>query len=96
MRVAAIVALTHHEKWDGSGYPRGLAGEDIPIEGRIVAVADVFDALSAKRSYKEAIPMEKCFRILVEGRGSHFDPHILDAFFRRQAEIVRIYRDYAD
>jgi putative two-component system response regulator len=96
MKVAAIVALTHHEKWDGSGYPRGLAGEEIPIEGRITAVADVFDALSTERSYKEPMPLEKCFRILVERRGSHFDPNILDAFLRRQAEIIRIHREFAD
>ena len=72
--MAARIALTHHERWDGSGYPIGLAGEDIPLEGRITAVADVFDALSTKRAYKPAFPLEKCFSILQEGRGTHFDP----------------------
>ena len=80
--------MTHHEKWDGSGYPNGLAGTEIPIEGRITAVADVFDALSSKRPYKDAFPVEKCFRIITEGRGSHFDPDVTDAFLARRDEIV--------
>lgn len=96
MRLASVVAQTHHEKWDGSGYPQGLAGTDIPIEGRIAAVADVFDALSTKRPYKEAIPLDRCFKMIEESRGSHFDPDILDAFFRRKSDIVRTYHDYAD
>ncbi len=94
--LASRIALTHHEKWDGSGYPLGLAGEDIPLEGRITAVADVFDALSTKRPYKEAFPLEKCFAILEEGRGRHFDPTVLDAFLRRRSEIVRVQVEYAD
>ncbi len=81
LRLAATIAETHHEKWDGSGYPRGLVGESIPIEGRITAVADVFDALSTARPYKSAFPRERCFEILEAGRGSHFDPQILNAFF---------------
>ena len=96
MRMAAIVAETHHERWDGSGYPRGLAGEDIPIEGRITAVADVFDALSTQRPYKKAMPIDQCFKIMAENRGTHFDPAVLDAFFRCKSEIVRTQRDYAD
>ena len=72
--MAAKIALTHHEKWDGSGYPMGLSGEDIPLAGRITAVADVFDALSSKRPYKPAFPLERCFAIMEEGRGTHFDP----------------------
>ena len=74
MRMASIIAQTHHEKWDGSGYPNGLKGEEIPAEGRIVAVADVYDALSSDRPYKKALPQEKCFAIINEGRGAHFDP----------------------
>ncbi len=70
----------HHEKWDGSGYPRKLAGEEIPLSARIFAVADVFDALSSRRPYKEPMPFDQVMRILQEGRGSHFDPNILDAF----------------
>lgn len=96
MRMAATIAATHHEKWDGSGYPHGLAGEDIPLEGRIVAVADVYDALSSKRPYKEAFPDEKCVAILEEGRGQHFDPTILDAFMARHDEIRQIAIHYTD
>ncbi len=94
--LAGVIALTHHEKWDGSGYPLGLSGEDIPIEGRITAVADVFDALSSKRPYKAAFPMDKCFQILEEGRGTHFDPVMLDGFFARKNDIVNTQIKYAD
>ncbi len=96
MMLATKIAQTHHERWDGTGYPLGLAGEDIPIEGRITAVADVFDALSSERSYKKAFPREKCFSILKEGRGSHFDPNVLDAFFARAAEIIQVQMDLMD
>lgn len=96
LNVAKRVALTHHEWWDGSGYPVGLAGEDIPIEGRIVAVADVFDALSSRRPHKPAFPLDKCFRLLREGRGAQFDPAVIDAFFNRRDDIVRIQIDCAD
>lgn len=88
LMLAARIAQTHHEKWNGSGYPLGLSGEDIPLEGRIVAVADVFDALSSERPYKKAFPRERCFAILEEGRGEHFDPDVLDAFFSCSTEIV--------
>lgn len=96
MRLAATIVQTHHEKYDGSGYPLGLAGEEIPIEGRITAVADVFDALSSQRSYKRALPQEKCFEILAEGRGKHFDPRVLDAFFAGAAEITKIQVEFMD
>ena len=96
LEMAATIAATHHEKWDGSGYPLALAGEDIPIEGRITAVADVFDALSTKRPYKPAFPLEKCFQILIDGRGSHFDPAVLDAFLSKREEIVAIQIKYSD
>jgi putative two-component system response regulator len=86
--LAARIAQTHHEKWDGTGYPLGLSGEDIPLEGRIVAVADVFDALSSERPYKKAFSREKSFAILEEGRGKQFDPQVLDAFFARAEDIV--------
>jgi putative two-component system response regulator len=88
--MAAQIALTHHERWDGSGYPIGLAGEDIPLVGRITAVADVFDALSTSRPYKPAIPVDKCFAILEEGRSTQFDPIVLSAFFGARKEIVRV------
>jgi HD-GYP domain-containing protein (c-di-GMP phosphodiesterase class II)/methylmalonyl-CoA mutase cobalamin-binding subunit len=78
--MAATIALSHQEKWDGSGYPRGLKGEAIPIEGRIVAVADVFDALTSDRVYRKAFPVEEAIQMLREQRGRHFDPVLLDAF----------------
>ncbi len=96
LELAAKIATTHHEKWDGTGYPLRLAGEDIPIEGRITAVADVFDALSSQRPYKAAFPLKKCFEIMVQERGKHFDPTVLDAFFARRDEIVKIQIEYAD
>ena len=96
LAIAGRIALTHHEKWDGTGYPLGLSGEMIPIEGRITAVADVFDALSSRRPYKPPLPLEECFRILEEGRAGHFDPEILDAFFARKDEIVKIRMLFAD
>lgn len=96
MEMAATIAQTHHEKWDGSGYPQGLAGKEIPIEGRITAVADVYDALSSERPYKPAFPMEKCLKILMEGRGSHFDPDVLEAFFDSIDQIISIQIRYAD
>lgn len=96
LRLAAVIAASHHEKWDGSGYPKGLVGNAIPVEGRIVAVADVFDALSSARPYKEAFPLEKCLSILRDGEGKHFDPRILSAFFNRIDEIVQIRDHYAE
>jgi putative two-component system response regulator len=94
--VAARIAQTHHEHWDGSGYPLGLAGEEIPLEGRIVAVADVFDALSSPRSYKEAFPREQCFQLLDERRGTQFDPQVLDAFVASRDEIARTQIEFMD
>ncbi len=90
IQMAHQIALTHHEKFDGSGYPKGLKGEDIPLEGRIVAVADVFDALTSERCYKPAFSIEKSFGILREGRGRHFDPTVLDAFFAIEQEVLGI------
>jgi putative two-component system response regulator len=90
LRLGEIIALTHHEKWDGSGYPKGLRGDEIPIEGRISAVADVFDALTSKRPYKEAFSNDKAFQILWEGRGKHFDPELVDLFLSSVDEIVEI------
>lgn len=90
MMMAACIAQTHHENWDGNGYPLGLAGEDIPLEGRIVAIADVFDALASKRPYKKPFPREKCFEIMEEMRGKKLDPKLLDLFFECRSEIVEI------
>ena len=90
LMLAARIAQTHHERWDGAGYPLGLAGTDIPIEGRITAVADVYDALSTERPYKKAFPRARCFEILQEGRGTQFDAQIVDAFFKSADEIVEV------
>ena len=89
-RLAAKVAMAHHERWDGSGYPQGLAGEDIPECARIVAIADVFDALTMRRPYKDAWPLEKAFETIRGDAGSHFDPHMVDVFLSIREEIVRI------
>jgi putative two-component system response regulator len=94
--VAATIAQTHHERWDGDGYPLGLAGEAIPLEGRITAVADVFDALSTRRPYKEAYPFEKCLEIMERGRATHFDPQVLDAFLSRTDGVQQVQIDLAD
>jgi putative two-component system response regulator len=94
--VAAMIAQTHHEHWDGGGYPLGLRGEQIPIEGRITAVADVFDALSNKRPYKEAYAFDRCIEMMERGRGTHFDPQILDAFLQRTDQILQVQIDLAD
>ena len=91
-----IVALTHHEKFDGTGYPRGLKGERIPLEGRVTILADVFDALSSKRVYKEAMPESEVLRILTEGRGNHFDPAILDIFLGKLEEVRTVKDRYSD
>jgi putative two-component system response regulator len=91
-----IIALTHHEKWDGSGYPYGLKGRKIPLVGRIVALADVFDALTSKRPYKDAFSIEKAYRIIEQGRGNHFDPVVADAFFSIRDEILNIKKKYQD
>jgi putative two-component system response regulator len=96
IKLAEVIALTHHEKWDGSGYPKGLTGLEIPLAGRITAIADVFDALTSKRPYKRAFPVEKAFIIIKEGQGSHFDLQVVDAFFAVQAEILLIKEKYKD
>jgi putative two-component system response regulator len=94
--LARTIALTHHEKWDGSGYPEGLAGEKIPLAGRISAVADVFDALSSDRPYKKAMSVEQSASIVAKERGAHFDPRVVDAFSSVKEEIFAIRKRYAD
>lgn len=96
LSMAREIALTHHEKWDGSGYPKGLAGEDIPLVGRIVALADVFDALTSERPYKKAWSTEAALEYLQAQRGKHFDPAMVDLFTGRLAEILAISRQYAE
>ena len=89
--IATQVAEAHHEKWDGSGYPKGLKGDEIPIGARIMAVADVFDALVSKRCYKEAMPMDKAFDIIRESGGSHFDPELASLFCGIRSEVEAVY-----
>ncbi|WP_341678150.1 HD domain-containing phosphohydrolase [Niveibacterium sp. SC-1] len=96
LRLAAEIAHSHHEHFDGSGYPRGLAGEDIPLSGRIVAIADVFDALTSERPYKSAWSLEDTRAHLELGRGRHFDPACLDAFLGAWIEVLEIRHRFAD
>jgi len=90
LQVAEQIALSHHEKWNGKGYPQGLAGENIPLVGRIIGLADVFDALTSKRPYKDPFPVEKAIDIIKKERGEHFDPHIVDVFLENIDEILKI------
>jgi GAF domain-containing protein len=96
LRLAREIALCHHERWDGKGYPQGLAGEDIPLSARIVAVVDVFDALSSKRVYKDAMPLAQCYAILRKDAGTHFDPQLVEAFTSLTEEVDAIRAQYAD
>lgn len=91
--LARMLALLHHERWDGSGYPFGLAGTAIPLEARIVAVVDTYDALASERPYKPAFPEEKCLAIIRESSGSHFDPEVVEAFFAN-IDRIRAIRDH--
>lgn len=94
--LAREIALTHHEKFDGSGYPNGLVGEEIPISGRISAVADVFDALMSKRPYKEPWPVDRTLEYMKENSGKHFDPVVVEHFFKVLPEILKISQEFAD
>ncbi|HSC68790.1 MAG TPA: two-component system response regulator [Cellvibrio sp.] len=96
LRLAKEIALSHQEKWDGSGYPEGLSGDDIPISARLMAVADVYDALISRRVYKAPMPHEKAVDIIREGKGTHFDPDVADAFLELESEFRRIATTFAD
>jgi len=96
LETARIVALTHHERWDGGGYPRGRKGEEIPIEGRIVAIADVFDALTSRRPYKPAWPMGDAVAYLAKQAGHQFDPKLVPVFLELLPEVIEIRRQYRD
>jgi len=96
LKTAIDITQCHHEKWDGSGYPTGLHGEDIPIAARIMAVADVYDALRSKRYYKNPMPHEQCLEIITADRGKAFDPLVVDALLRRQEEFLGVSRRLTD
>ncbi|MBF0379920.1 MAG: two-component system response regulator [Magnetococcales bacterium] len=90
------ISLSHHEKWDGTGYPKGLKGEDIPISGRVVAIADVFDALTSERPYKKAWSVEKAVDVIKKDAGTHFDPNLVPIFVKILPEALKIKEKYAD
>ena len=96
LQTGEVIALSHHEKWDGKGYPNGLRGEEIPIEGRICAVADVYDAMTSNRHYRDALSSEGVYEMMRAQRGSHFDPAVLDAFLDLQDEIEAIHQECID
>lgn len=93
---AKEIAYSHQEKWDGSGYPEGLSGDDIPISARLMAVADVYDALISRRVYKPGMSHEKAMEIMIAGKGTHFDPDVLDAFLELKDDFQRVAAAYAD
>jgi putative two-component system response regulator len=96
LQAGRVMALYHHERWDGGGYPSGIAGQDIPLWGRICAVGDVFDAVTSERPYKPAFPNEEALEILRRGRGKHFDPRVVDAFFECLDDILAIQVKFKD
>jgi response regulator RpfG family c-di-GMP phosphodiesterase len=96
LKAGAIIALTHHEKYDGSGYPNGLKGDEIDIMGQIVAITDVFDALTSRRPYKDAWPVEEAFALLKEEAGKHFSPKLVEIFLNNKEEILSIKEQYKD
>jgi len=93
---AKEISLTHHEKWDGSGYPNQLSKKDIPLSGRLMALADVYDALISKRIYKPAFSHQKATQIIIEGSGSHFDPEVIQAFLAIEEKFVTICANFQD
>jgi putative two-component system response regulator len=96
VQLGAMIALTHHERWNGRGYPRGLAGEEIPFEGRVAAVADVFDALTSRRVYRPAFPVRSALERMDADRGEHFEPRLLDVLHASLDEIEGLRKKYAD
>jgi putative two-component system response regulator len=96
LTTAKEIAYSHQEKWDGSGYPQGLKGEQIPLSARVMAVADVYDALITKRVYKPAMPHETAAQIIMNGAGAHFDPEVVDAFVHVVEEFKAVAQRYAD
>lgn len=95
METARLIAIAHHERWDGRGYPHGLRGDEIPLVARIVSVADVFDALTSARPYKSALPVDEAVRIMTNGRGTQFDPEVIDTFLDSLDELVEVRQQVA-
>lgn len=96
MEMAYSIALSHHEKWNGSGYPQGLSGVDIPVEGRIAAIADVFDTLTSERPYKKAWPIEQAVDLLKKESGAHFDLELVEKFFEMLPLVLSVRDEYTD
>lgn len=96
LQIAKEIIRHHQEKWDGSGYPDGLAGEAISIYSRLMAVADVYDALISRRVYREGLPHDQVAQVIVSGRGSHFDPSVVDAFLQLQDQFHDVAQQFAD
>jgi putative two-component system response regulator len=96
LTLASEIAITHHEKWDGTGYPRGLFKEEIPLSGRLMALSDVYDALISKRIYKVAYTHDQAKKIILGGREKHFDPDIVDAFIKRESTFIQIMEEFKD
>ena len=96
IKTGIAIAEFHHERWDGSGYPYGLRGDRIPLEARILALGDVYDALTSKRCYKEAFTHADSRALILEGSGNHFDPEIVDAFVEIESEFIRVRTFYKD
>ena len=96
LKAGAVIAITHHEKYDGSGYPKGLSGEDIHLYGRITAIADVFDALTSVRSYKKAWIFDDAMALIEQESGRHFDPNIAALFLKNADEVQRIYETFKE
>lgn len=93
VKIAADIAVSHHERWDGNGYPYKLKGEEIPLEARIMAIADVFDALVSPRCYKDPFSTDEVFEIILLSRGTHFDPVLTDLFISKKDEVVKIFEN---
>ncbi len=96
LEIARQIAHSHHEKWDGSGYPQGLRGEDIPVGARLMAIADVYDALTCRRHYKDPFPLDRVEQIIRDGHGTHFDPDVVDAYFACRDQFIDIAQRFAD
>jgi len=96
LKMAATVAYEHHEKWNGSGYPNGLSGIDIPLSARILALGDVYDALTSVRCYKEAFNHTSSLEVIKQGADSHFDPDVVNAFLDKEDEFIRIRKELQD